>query len=103
MEPVESTREAPCAPVKLRLKQSHSVCVQAGKLVGTNDGETEINQANQMSAGAAIGFDAWQSAPGANIVWAMRWAPAGLMPVRPMVCIKGDGNVPARKALKLLG
>ena len=99
---MESTREAPCAPGKFRLKQSHRVCVKAGKLAGTNDGEAEINKASQMSAGATIGFNAWQSAPGADIVWAMRWAPAGLMPSRPMVC-KGDGNVPARKTLKLVG
>ena len=84
---VERSLEAPCAPGKFRLKQSHRVCAKAGKLAGANDGEAEINKASQMSAGAAIGFNAWQSAPGANIVWAMRWAPAGLMPIRPMVCI----------------
>ena len=71
MELVESTREAPCTPGKFRLKQSHRVCVKAGKLAGTNDGEAEINKASQMSVGAAIGFNAWQCAPGANIAWAM--------------------------------
>ena len=35
---VERSREAPRAPGKFRLKQSHRVCVKAGKLAGTNDG-----------------------------------------------------------------
>jgi hypothetical protein len=100
MEPVESTREAPCAPGKSRLKKSIASCLCQGRqacwLQQWRGGD------QPTSVGAAIGLNAWQSAPGANIVWAMRWAPAGLMPVRPMVCIKGDGNVPARKALMLM-
>ena len=52
--PVESTHEAPCAPGKFRLKQSHRVCVKAGKLAGTSDGlDIEFGLCQRRRSGLA--------------------------------------------------
>ena len=57
---------------------------------------------NQMSLGAALPLSVWHACvPGVRIVWQARWAPAGLMPVRPVVALVAAVTIPPKKALKL--
>ena len=50
-------------------------------------------------AGAAISFKIWNKH--IKPVWSMRWAPGGLMPVRPQVIALVDIEIPPKMFFKL--
>ncbi len=65
-------------------------------------GEGNTNKMNHMSIAAAMPLATWAGkAECVGIVWQVRWAPAGLMPVRPVIAMLVPATVPSGHALKL--
>jgi hypothetical protein len=43
----------------------------------------------------------WQASPSLNLVWTVRWAAKGLMPVKPCIYLKACANLPTGRSLCL--
>ena len=56
--------------------------------------------ANQMNGGTKLATLLWNTKYTA-VIWVTKWAPQGLMPVRPIVCFTSNVDIPAGHALKL--
>lgn len=66
---------------------------------GGKDGATVVSP---MSLAAGLPLDVWRTCiPAVRIVWQVKWAPAGMMPVRPVIATLTSVTVPPKKALKL--
>lgn len=66
------------------------VFVPTGQLKAkTETGEegTEVLSADQVSAARLLPVAAWEQRSLCSLVWCVRWAPQGLMPVRPVVAL----------------
>ena len=76
----------------------HAVFEQAEGKVTAGD---PVPSMKSDVAGAAVSFKVWNK--DIRPVWSMRWAPGGLMPVRPEVVSLIDIEIPAKMFLKLWG
>ena len=63
--------------------------------------ETGAVAATQSNAGALLPVSIWADSPFVRMMWATRWAPGGLMPVRPQVLLVEDVVLPAKRAVWL--
>ena len=83
------------------MKTTSQVCaVLTG---GTLDPEEEdANKGSQNNAGATLPASAWQKLHGgAQVLFAMRWVAAGLMPIRPLLTLIADVDIPEGYTLRL--
>ena len=63
--------------------------------------ETGAVVATQSNAGALFPVSIWADSPFVRMLWATRWAPGGLMPVRPQVFLLEDFALPAKRAVRI--
>ena len=54
----------------------------------------------QTAAGGLIQLGKWNTDL-VKVVWSVKWATSGLMPIRPILVLFAEGNLPSGKALKL--
>jgi hypothetical protein len=70
--------------------------------VEISTGDSSGTKINQMSMAAALPLATWSTcAECVRIVWQMRWAPTGMMPVRPVLVLLSPATIPSGHALKL--
>lgn len=67
---------------------------------GVDDGE-EKKPVTQHNAATHLPGKFWDDAQHVGLVWTVKWAAQGLMPVRPTVVCFSAGELPAGKALPL--
>ena len=65
-------------------------------------GATTPGPPNQTSVAALIPPSAWDKSEVALLTWAVKWAPMGLMPLRPIVVFQLGGTLSGGQALCLM-
>lgn len=58
-------------------------------------------QFTQQNAAAGLPLSMWRKLSHASLVWTVKWATQGLMPVRPVIAVTVDGSLPQGKTLWL--
>lgn len=74
--------------------------VVASFTAGVDDGDDK-KTVTQQNAATRLPSNFWADAQHVGLVWTVKWATQGLMPVRPAVVCISAGELPAGKALPL--
>ena len=67
-----------------------------------NPQEPQKVPTQQMAAGEILAVSAWAQGTATQVIWMVQWGINGLMPVRPVVVLKGDVTIPPGSAFQLL-
>ena len=76
-----------------------ALCVRAVMELPKEDAKDK--EVRQENLGATLPLGTWEGLPFADIVFSMRWASQGLMPIRPQVVLTQDVEIPAGHGLQL--
>ena len=79
-------------------RRHHARGVFESGTLGEGTGSTE---AKAESLAAMLPLSTWAESDNASIIWSMRWASNGLMPVRPQVVLDTDVELGPNSALPL--
>ena len=86
---------------KFSCEQKHSIWfVPAEEEQKKKNGAADSQKLLQMSVGSRMPLTVWPSHC-CSIVWVVKWGILGLTPVRPIVCMTTEANIPAGRALAL--
>jgi hypothetical protein len=85
------------SPKKFLLKQTHRIAFHTQvKEEGSQPAELTLS-----NFAAKEPVKIWQASPSLNLVWTVRWAAKGLMPVKPCIYLKACANLPTGRSLCL--
>jgi hypothetical protein len=94
---IEEPKPADPGFFRLELDKSMYWCMDSLKI--EQNSETNERSVLHTALGAAFPVEIWNS-PLMNIIWTVRWSPAGLTPVKPSVVVATDFQLsPARAVM----
>ena len=87
--------------VSLVWHRGHVCCVLEKVKANASDDATGAVKATQANGAALFLVSVWTGSPFVQMVWSTRWAPQGLMPVRPQVLTVHEFVLPSMQAVRI--